>query len=294
VHKYRIVAGAAVVGLGIAGAVIAGSPALAGPVSIDNITTHIVVASATAAAGETGEAEADCAAGQLLVGGGYRITGTATDWRVFVDAPTANTGWVVQPINFSAQALKFAAYAICAKSVAGTTGLSGYTTQVVQNQVNAPSVQTSEVDASCPTGDLLTGGGYSVFDIDSHWSVYLNAPSASDTWTAEIDNEEPLAVTFNSFAVCLASTNSQPITALKVNTVSKSATAPANSVEAVKASCGTADLLVGGGQVINSIGQDWSIQVGAPTAGNAWRVKVSDLDAFSRDFHAVAMCLAAA
>jgi hypothetical protein len=293
VHKYRIAAGAAAFGLGIAGAVIAGSPALAGPVSVDNITTHIVVASATAATGSGAEAEADCPAGQLLLGGGYRVAGTSKDWRIYLDGPTApgGTGWVVQPVNFSATPLKFSAYAVCAKSVAGTTGLSGYTTQVVQTQVGVASVATGEADAACPTGDLLTGGGYVVQDIDSHWSIYLNAPTASDTWTAEIDNEEPVAVTFGSFAVCLASTNSQPITALTVNAINTSATAPASSTAAVSSSCGTADLLVGGGQVVFRIGQAWSIPVGAPTTGNAWRVKVSDL---GTTFVSVAMCLAAA
>jgi hypothetical protein len=295
VHGYRIAAGAMAIGLGIAGAVIAGSPALAGPVSVDNITTHIVVGSATVAANETGEAEADCPAGQLLVGGGYRVTGTNTDWRIYLDAPTsAGTGWLVEPISLSAQPIKFAAYAVCAKSVAGTTGLSGYTTQVVDSQISAASAQTSEVDATCPAGELLTGGGYVVADIDSHWSVYLNAPTASGTWTAEIDNEEPVAVMFDSFAVCMGHTNSQPVTALTVNTVNASATAPANSVKGVSASCGSTDVLVGGGQVIDSIGQDWSFQVGAPTTSNTWRAKVSDLDTFPRTFHAVAMCLAAA
>ncbi len=292
-HRHRIAACVAAVGLGIASAVIAGSPALAGPVSVDNITTHIVVASATAAAAETGEAEANCPAGELLVGGGYHTSSTDPDWRIYVDAPGAGgTGWLVEPINLSATlALNFSAYAVCAKSVAGTTGLSGYTTQVVQTQITAPSIETSEADATCPAGDLLTGGGYTVYDIDSHWSVYLNAPTATSTWTAEIDNEEPVAVTFNSFAVCLGTTNSQPVTALTVNAVDTQATAPATGDAAVEASCGTTDLLVGGGQVVFSIGQTWSIPVGKPTSSNAWRVKVSDL---GTTFESVAMCLAAA
>jgi hypothetical protein len=52
-----------------------------------------------------------------------------------------------------------------------------------------------------------------------------------------------------------------------------------------------ASVAVGGGQVVFSIGQTWSILVGAPTTSNTWRVKVSDL---GTTFESVAMCLAAA
>ena len=290
-HKHRIAAGAAAVGLGIAGAVIAGSPALAGPVS--NITTHIVVATATAAGNNTNVAEATCGAGELLTGGGYRVNGSSTDWRVYVDAPLNGTTWLVEPINFSATPLKFSAYAICAKSVAGTNGLSGYTTQTVQADMTVPTNSTGEADATCPAGELRTGGGYQVDNISSNWSIYLNAPDNNDTWTVEIDNEVSATTTFHAFAMCLANANSQPITGLTVSTVEVSATVPANSVLTATASCPATELMVGGGHVIDSIGPDWSIQASAPTT-KAWRVKVADLDTFSRVFDSMAVCLAKA
>jgi hypothetical protein len=266
VQKHRIAAGVAAIGLGIAGAVMAASPALAGPVS--GITTHIVVAHATAAAGNTGEAQAKCGAAQLLVGGGYAVSGSSTDWQVYVDSPLNGTAWLVEPVNFGAKPLHFSAYAVCAKSVAGQNALSGYTTQVVDAPVVAPADDTAEADAACPAGDLLTGGGYTVENVSANWSAYLNAPTSSGTWTVEIDNEVPVTTTFDSFAICLASKNSTPITALTVSTVDAASTVPANSVQTAKASCGASDLLVGGGQVIDSIGQNWRIQASAPTTGN--------------------------
>ena len=50
--------------------------------------------------------------------------------------------------------------------------------------------------------------------------------------------------------------------------------------------------MTGGGHVIESIGQDWSIQASAPISKNDWQVKVADLDNFSRDFDSIAVCLA--
>jgi hypothetical protein len=294
VQKRKIAAGVVAVGIGVAGALAAISPALAGPVSVKGITTHTVVATATAPAGNTGEAEAACGASQLLVGGGYTVSGTSTDWQVYVDAPLNGTTWLVEPVNLSAQPLTFSAYAICAKSVPGKKGVSGYTTHVVSGQVDVPAGMTGEADATCGAGELLTGGGYQVDNISSNWSVYLNAPSASNVWTVEIDNEVPLTTTYDSIAVCLAKKNGMPVTALTVSNVFAAATVPANSVQTADVSCGPNELMTGGGHVIDSIGQDWMIPASAPITGNDWQVKVADLDTFSRDFDSIAMCLAKA
>jgi hypothetical protein len=271
------------------------SPALAGPLGVKGITTQVVTATATAAPGsDTATAEAFCAQGELLVGGGYVVNSTSTDWRIWVDAPLDDAAWVVEPANFSTQPLSFTAYAICALSVPGKNGISAYTTQTVQTAVNVPANQTGEADATCPAGELRTGGGYEVFNVSANWSIYLNAPLSNDTWTVEIDNEVSNATTTTSYAQCLAKTNSHPITALTVSTVEKAATVPANSVKTADEHCGPQQVMTGGGHVIQSIGQDWSIQASAPVSTNNWQVHVADLDNYSRVFDTVAVCLAKA
>ena len=293
-QRHSIAAGVAAVGIGLAGAMVAIAPAVAGPVSVRGITTQTVIATATAPAGETGEAEATCGSGELLVGGGYVISGTSTDWQVYVDAPLNGTTWLVEPVNFAAQPLDFSAYAICALSVPGKKGVSRYTTQVVETAVNVPANQTGEADATCPTGELLTGGGYQVANVSSNWSIYLNAPTASDTWTAEIDNEVPLTTTYDSFAVCLAKKNSKPVTALTTSTVSTASTVAGNSSETADVSCGAHQLMTGGGHVMDSIGQDWLIAASAPVASNEWQVQADVIDNVSRDFDSIAVCLSKA
>lgn len=289
--KHILKAGLAAPGAGIVAAMMAISPAMAGPVSVHGITTHVVTVSATVATNSVNQAVAACGSGELLVGGGYTVNDpTATDRQVFIDAPLDSTTWLVEVVNPSPTAppLNFSAYAVCAK------GAGGYTTHVVAAQVDAPANQTAEADATCPTGELRTGGGYDVFNVSSNWSVFLNAPTTTANWTVEIDNEVPLATTFHSYAVCLAKTNSMPITKLTVNTVDAAATVPANSTQTADVACGPADVLTGGGNVIQSIGQSWSIQASAPVADNGWQVEVTDLDNFSRNFFAIAVCLAKA
>jgi hypothetical protein len=94
--------------------------------------------------------------------------------------------------------------------------------------------------------------------------------------------------------VCLAKKNATPIINMAVSTVVAAATVPANSTQTADVSCGPNALMTGGGHEIASIGQDWSIQVSAPVSANDWRVKVTDLDSFSRDFDSIAICLAKA
>ena len=293
--KHALKAAAAAVGGGIA-ARRASSPAVAGPVGGHGITTEVVTATASVAADSISQADATCGPGELLVGGGYTVNDTATDRQVLIDAPLNSTTWLVEVVNpsLSAQPLNFSAYAICAMSVPGKKGVSGYTTNVVQAQVDAPATQTAEADATCPGGQLRTGGGYQVANVSSGWSVFTNGPIGGDTWGVEIDNEVPATTTFDSFAVCLAKTNSNPITNMQVSTVDTAATVAANSSQTADVSCGPAALMTGGGHEIQSIGQDWSIQASAPVSANDWQVQLTDLDQFSRVFDSIAVCLAKA
>ena len=148
------------------------------------------------------------------VGGGYVIDGTSADWQVYIDAPLNKTTWLAELVNNGSQPLSYSAYAVCAETVAGKKGVTGYTTTVVNTTVSVAANETGEADAICPTGDVLTGGGYEVANVSSSWSIYLDAPTAAGTWTAEIDNEVPLTTSYTSFAMCLAKTNSKPVTAL--------------------------------------------------------------------------------
>jgi hypothetical protein len=265
--------------------------ALAGPIAVKGITTQTVSTQVTAAAQQTGEADATCPAGELLVGGGYTVDSTVTDWSVYVDAPDGQT-WLVEIVNNDAQPLNFTAYATCAMSVPGKKGITGLTTHVVQAQVDTPANQTGEADATCGANELLTGGGYDVYNVSPNWSIYSNAPLNSNTWFVEIDNEVPLSTTFDSFAVCLGKTNGKPIKGLTTNTVVANAIAGANQVQTAAATCGPKQLMTGGGGGIESVGQDWRTVDNAPTPSGSWTVEIADLDSFSRPFDSVAICLA--
>lgn len=292
--KRAIAAGAATASIGLAVAMIATGPALAGPVSVKGITTHTVVATATAAANITGEAEATCATGELLVGGGYVVNSPATDWQVYDNGPFQGTTWLTEIINNDTSPLNFTAYAICATSAPGGNAISAYTTQTVTTAVDVPANDTGAAAAVCPAGQLRTGGGYEVDNISSNWSIYSNAPISTDTWNVEIDNEVPSDTVIHSFAICLARANSKPIANLTVSTLDTASSVPANGVQAADVSCGPDSLMTSGGHEMDSIGQEWVIQASAPLSSNDWQVGATSLDANSRVFDSIAVCLAKA
>lgn len=286
---HALAAGAAAVGSGLTIAMVGISPAVAGPVKVHGISTTVVTAAATVPVNDIGEADATCPHGELLLGGGYAVNSTSTDWRIYLDEPSSGGAWVVEPVNLGTEPLSFSAYAICA-SMPGKKGK--YTTHVVSTAFTAPANDTAEAEAQCPVGELRTGGGYEVTNVSSNWSVYVNAPFSSNIWNVEIDNEVTSTTVFHASAVCLARTDAEPVTKLTISTVYTAATAPAFSVQTADASCGSKELMTGGGHEIDSIGPYWSIEVSAPVSANDWRIQVADLDSYSRVFDSYALCLA--
>ena len=85
-------------GGGVVAAMMAISPALAGP-TVAGISTHVVTATTILSADSVGQAEATCGAGELLVGGGYLVNDTSPSWQMFIDAPLDGTTWLAEAVN---------------------------------------------------------------------------------------------------------------------------------------------------------------------------------------------------
>jgi len=285
-----IAAGIGTATLAVALAVVLPGQALAGPPSVKGITTQTVVTTVGVIPNSTGEADATCGAGELLLSGGYTVSAASSDWAVYLDAPTTASTWTVEIVNLDpSQSLSYSAYAVCAVSLPGKNALSGYTTHLVSANVNAPSPSNSEADAACAAGQLLVGGGYEVDNVSLNWSAYVNGPLNASTWFVEIDNESGADTMFHAFAICLARTNNKAITGLTESTSATNSSAPA-----ADASCGAKTLMTGGGYQIHSIGQEWRNAEDFPVSATTWRVGLTDLDSFSRVYDTFAVCLAKA
>lgn len=145
----------------------------------------------TVAGGATGNAQVACPAGSVVTGGGYASNSSFT---VKTSSMEGN-GWGVYGKNNSGSNQLLNAYAIC------LSGSGGSTSQVYAQKSIAAGASEG-VEVSCPTGTLLTGGGFA--SNTSQW-VYNSSMKGldSETWQVYSKNNSGSSQLLNSYAICL-------------------------------------------------------------------------------------------
>jgi hypothetical protein len=148
-----------------------------------------VVAQVYASASAAGHAVAMCPSGSIVTGGGFAANQSQA---VFNTSVSAN-GWQVYAQNNSASSQLLNAYAVC------LSGTSAATQQIVA-QVSAAASATGHILAACPSGSLLTGGGYA-----GNQSLFVYSGFASgSSWEVDAQNTSGSSQLLNSYAICLS------------------------------------------------------------------------------------------
>jgi len=153
-------------------------------------TTSQVFAQVTAPANSNGHAVVACPAGTVVTGGGYASSAIFT---VYTSSKKDN-GWEVWAKNNSGTGQLLNAYAMC---LAGTSATSSEV--VAQSSIAGSS--TGVVRATCPSGSLLTGGG---FASSTDLLVYNTSMKLDDnkTWQTYAKNLSGSSKLLNSYAIC--------------------------------------------------------------------------------------------
>ena len=154
-------------------------------------TISQVVSQVTAPANSNGHAAVTCPAGTVVTGGGYASNANFT---VYNSSMNGN-GWEVWARNNSGSDQLLNAYAMC---LAGTSATSN---QVVA-QDSIPGSSARVVYATCPSGSLLTGGGFAG---STDLQVYFTSMKTDDnkTWQTYAKNLTSNSKLLNSYAICL-------------------------------------------------------------------------------------------
>jgi hypothetical protein len=119
-----------------------------------------------------------CPPGSVIVGGGYS---SAAETRVFSSGPDGN-GWTVSIQNLGGTSNRLDLVTQCLSGTNATSGLVGPTLMIV------PKNGTGCAQASCPSGSLLTAGGYAG---PSSFRASSNQLTSSGTWQVCGWNENP-------------------------------------------------------------------------------------------------------
>jgi hypothetical protein len=153
-------------------------------------TTSQVYAQVRAPANDIGNAFVACPAGSVVTGGGYASNLNLT---VYNSSKSGN-GWQVYAKNNVGSGQLLNAYAIC---LAGTSA----TTSQVLAQSSVAGSSTGVTEATCPSGSLLTGGGFAG---NTNLLIYNTSMKSGDTktWQTYARNLVGSSSTLNSYAIC--------------------------------------------------------------------------------------------
>jgi hypothetical protein len=104
------------------------------------------------------------------------------------------TGWSVDMNNAGATSASFQVYAVCAKK------LSGYVLRKSRS-VSNPAGAENAANYSCPSGDVVFGGG--VFSASSQTSVNIASEwPIGATWQVYVNNGSAQATSFRVYEIC--------------------------------------------------------------------------------------------
>jgi hypothetical protein len=170
--------------------------------------------------------------------------------------PTAH-GWAVHANNTSGASSQFTVYAVCAKKPKGYV-------QVVSPATSNPTGFESQTGTTCPTGDIVTGGG--ARSSSSSTMVQLNGlwPTNVNQWELSIINSSSTSASVTSSAVCAKINASFPSYEYLSGAEDG---APAGQETATEAVCPSGLSVLGGGTQSHSPATTVSINSTFPFTG---------------------------
>ncbi len=229
------------------------------------VASQVLIQVSVAAAG-TGHAVASCPSGSILTGGGFA---GSTSLLVYSNFASGNS-WEADAQNLTASAQGLNVYAECLSNSSGAT-------QQVYAQANVPANSTGQTMVSCPSGTVVTGGG---FASNLSLAVYSNSASGNG-WEVAAQNKSSLDQPLNAYVLCLSGTSgtSQQV----LNQVSVSGNVNGNAV----AACPASTYLTGGGFA----GNQSLFVYNESAAGSSWQAYAQNSSGSTQLLNAYAVCL---
>jgi hypothetical protein len=242
------------------------------------MTGHrVVTASFTVKPAEGWDTLVPCPTGTVVTGGGY-FYGSTLGVEVDISAPRS-TGWYVHAINTDSQAQSITAYAVCAQTPAQ---------QIVTAQFNLAPGSATAVNAPCPTGKTIVGGGY-WHDGSVGVAVTVSVPNPSQhVWHVEVVNSFSQPRTLLAYAVCTQTPGQEMVT-------SQFTVQPGQGWDTI-ARCPAGTAVTGGGYTFPTSTSpatfNVAIDMSNPDPLGGWHVHAYNADSTSKIITAYAMCAA--
>ena len=225
-----------------------------------------VVAQVSVAASGSGNIVATCPSGSVVTGGGFAINPNLA----IHNSSAHGNGWLASAQNLSGSAQGLNVYAECLANTKGTI-------QQVLNQGTLAASGAGQVVANCPSGSVVTGGGFA-----GNANLTMHSDFASGNgWQVDAKNSSSSSQPLNAYAICLSGTSgsSQQV----MNQVSAAAIGVGHAL----AACPSATFLTGGGFA----GNENLFFYSESASGSSWQVYANNNSGSSEPVNSYAICL---
>lgn len=237
--------------------------------------TSYVDKSVSVAAGSVGSVTAVCPTGSVVVGGGYQ---GGLNLIPHNNAMSGN-GWIAFGKNTGTYSTLLDAYAICLWS-------SGGTSSWVVKEVTIPKNTTSGAEAICPSGSVVTSGGFTA-PSDQSMKIIQNFKPSGNGWRVWAKNTSTSASkSLAVYATCLSGPN------VTVTEVSRDYAIPAGVGlwGGGLATCPEGQILTGGGWATSGPNVKSSLS-GITNTMDGWNTLAFNTTSSQQPFSTYAMCL---
>jgi hypothetical protein len=235
------------------------------PVLFQPSSSQVVIQVSVPGSG-AGHAVATCPSSSIVTGGGF----AASPSLLVFTTLTSSNSWEADAQNLSASSQALNAYAECLSNTTGTT-------QQVFAQATAPGSGIGHVVARCPSGSVITGGG---FASSSNLLVYSNSANGNG-WEVDAQNTSASNQLVNAYAICLSGTSGT--TQQLVNQVSVAGNGNGQSIK----DCPASTYLTGGGYA----GNQNLFVYNESASGSSWQVYAHNTSGSSQLLNSYAICL---
>ncbi len=218
--------------------------------------------------GSTVNTTVNCPAGSVVVSGGYAANDGVRVWHSMKDG----NGWRVYATNTTGSSKLVNIYAVCLHNSGGSSSL-----QLSQQNANANT--WTQIIAACPSGSVVTGGGW-VIGTNTDISIY-NSSKSGNGWQIYINNAGGATPLINAYAICLSGASGS--TQLISDT---SGVIPPGDVEHLAMSCPGGSYVTGGGFAVNTGATVYNESI----TGNAWNVYARNNTASEKLLYGYGIC----
>jgi len=170
-----------------------------------------------------------CPSGSVVVSGGFAHEIGIRVWHSMQNG----NGWRIHANNSAGTEKKITIYANCLHNSGGSTDLE-------YNQRNINPNGNTNIKVDCPSGSLVTGGGW-VMDTSDTVRIY-NSSKSGNGWQIWVDNSANNSPLTNVYAICLSG-----VSGSTSQTSASSVTISGSSTGFAEAPCPSGTFVTGGG-----------------------------------------------